>query len=173
MNTLDNVQSFEKIDNERKEINWKLDLKEKSIAIEILNKVDANVPFDIDLIYNNQNKKYYFIWNEKISLNIPLKFKDLNKIWDILIKIWNKDIQLFWDLYWRTISENTWLPNLIENEIVSNKKANLSKNEIEELFIFIMKVKWIPINDWQIDDSVCKNSNPTDECKNTLWNRDK
>jgi hypothetical protein len=45
---------------------------------------------------------------------------------------------------------------------------NLTKNDIEELFVFIMKVKWIPIEDWKLEDSICKWWISI-KCKQTLW----
>ena len=161
-------KSFEQIDNEEQKINEQIEKKEDLIALWVLETIDRQIPnVDIDLAIDRENNKYYFISNNKESLNIPLDLNQLPEIWSVLVKIFNNDIQLLWDLTSRSIAKDSLMPDLLEEKYIKNDK--LSKNEIEELFIFVMKSKWIPMEDWQLEETVCANWNVTNECKQALW----
>lgn len=168
MNSFENSQQFEIIDNESKKINEKLDKMEENAAIDLLNRIDAKVPFDIDLAFDRENNKYYFIWNEKNSMNVALDFKELEEIWNVLVEALNKDVQLFWSLYGRSLAEDTWTPDGLEKKLIETTWSNFSKDDIEEIFVFIMKTKWIPMEDWKIEETVCANWAVNDECKQAL-----
>ena len=161
-------ENFEKIDNE-KIINEKLDNKQEAIALWILKVIDIEIPnIDIDLAYDKKEDNYYILANNE-ALNIPIKLNNLPKFWAIMVKLFNKNIQLFWDLTWRSIAEDTWMPDWFEKKIIKDSDFNLSKNDIEEIFTFVMKSKNIPMEDWKLESTICKwwvNQN----CKEALWN---
>ncbi len=161
-------ENFEKIDNE-KIVNEKLDNKQEAIALWILKVIDVEIPdIDIDLAYDKKEDNYYILANNK-ALNIPIKLNNLPKFWSIMTKLFNKNIQLFWDLTWRKIAEDTWMIDWLEKIIIKDNDFNLSKNDIEEIFTFVMKSKNIPIQDWKLESTICKwwvNQN----CKEALWN---
>ena len=61
------------------------------------------------------------------------------------------------------------MPDWLEKKIIKDSDFNLSKNDIEEIFTFIMKTKNIPMEDWKLESTICKwwvNQN----CKEALWN---
>jgi len=161
-------ENFETIDNEQQKINETLDKKEDLVALGVIEAIDKQIPnIDLDLAIDRENNKYYFISNWNDHLNISIDFKDLPEIWSILVKLLNNDIHLFWDLNWRSIAKDTMMPDWLEEKFISDWK--LTKNEIEELFIFVMNAKWIPMEDWQLEDTICKWW-VNNACKQALWN---
>jgi len=167
MNKLENNKEYEIIDNESKKINEKLDKKEELIALWVLETIDSQIPnTDIDLAFDKENNKYYFISNSNESLNIWIDFNNLVELWSILVKLFNNNIQLFWDITWRSIAKDSLMLDWLEEKFVTSN--NFSKNEIEELFIFVMKTKWIPMEDWKLESSICKWW-VNNACKQALW----
>ncbi len=168
---LENNPTIEILDNETtlKQANQKLEKKERDLAINILKEIDSKVTPDIDLVYNDSLNKFNFIWNEKILLNISLDIWQLNILSKMLPDLFNMDIQLFGSLFGRSISEDTWKPDWIEKNFITTTDSSFTKNEIEELFIFIMKTRGISLEDWEIANTVCANWNITKECKLALW----
>ncbi len=161
-------EQFEQIDNEQQKINESLDKKEDLIALWILNTIDTQIKdIDIDLAIDRENNKYYFIANWKESLNIAIDLNELPEIWSILVKIFNNDIQLLWSITSRSITKDSLMPDWLEEKYITNN--SFTKNDIEELFVFVMKSKNIPIEDWSIEETVCANWNVTNECKQDLW----
>lgn len=128
----------------------------------------------------------YFLqidWN-----NLDIAIKSLNKL-DTIISIiekwvktkevnsfkkstwlWDNTLSLNWDLNFRNISINdSILPTWFDSKLVDSKDKILSKDEVEEIFKFIMNIKWIKKEDWDIESSVCRKNTIIDECKNELW----
>lgn len=130
-----------------------------------------NIDIDLAVDRSSEKNKYYFISGKEV-LNIPLEYEKLISVWNILLQLFSTDIQLVWDLYYRWIFEDTWKPDGFEKVLVESihKNREFSKNEIEELFIFVMKSKGINIENWKIESSICKNNDPNNDCKLDLWN---
>ena len=163
-------ENFEKIDNEKEQINKTLEKKEDLVALWVLEAIDIQIPnHDIDLAIDKQNNKFYFISWDK-ALNISFDLKNLPKAWKVLVELFNNNIQLSWDLTMRSINADTMMPNWLEKNFVNSQNSIFTKNDIEELFIFTMKTKNINEEDWEIEDTVCANSNVNNECKEALWN---
>ena len=163
------TQAPEIIDNENEKINKTLEKKEDLIALWILEAIDIQIPnHDIDLSVDRKNDKFYFISWDK-ALNIPLDLKNLPKIWRILVELFNNNIQLSWDLTWRSINADTMMPNWLEKSFINSQDNIFTKNDIEELFIFTMKTKNINIEDWEVENTVCADANVNNECKQALW----
>ena len=159
---------FEKIDNENLKISEQLDKKEDLVALWIIETIDKQIPnVDIDLAIDRENNKYYFIANNKESLNISFDLNQLPEIWSVLVKLFNNDIQLFWYIKSRSIAKDSLMPYWLEEMYITSN--DFTKNDIEELFVFIMKSKWISMEDWQLERAVCANWHITDECKKALW----
>ena len=148
-------KNIETIDNEEQKINETLEKKEDLIALWIIETIDKQISdTDIDLAVDRENNKFYFIANSKEALNIWFDLNKLPEFWAIMIKLFNHDIQLFGSLYWRSIAEDTWAIDWFEEKFISD--WDFSKNEIEEIFVFVMKAKWIPMEDWKLESTVCK-----------------
>ncbi len=163
--------NLEVIDNEKK-VDEKLQNLEDNQALWLLKLLDVQIPnIDIDLAVDREDKKYYFLSNywkgNQQVLDIPLEFNKLTKLWDLLVKLFNNDIQLFWSLHWRSIWKDTWMPDGLEEKFIES--WDFTKNDIEEIFVFVMNSKWISMNDWNIEETICKNSKVTGECKEALW----
>lgn len=92
------------------------------------------------------------------------KIKELTWLWD------NK-LSLNWDITGRSIIKNSSvLPVWFDDKIAKTTNKVLSKNDVEEIFVFLMNVKWIKKEDWKISSTICANNVITDECKDDLWN---
>lgn len=164
-------------------------------ALSVQNKYDAlykilnlskNIWENYDIkVAISPSKWYYFLQINWHKLNIEIKSLDeLDKILNSIEKsikislvgpveevvwLWDNKIYLNWDLTSRKIKINdSILPAPFDSEII-NSNNTLSKNEIEEIFVFIMKVKWIQKEDWDIKSTICRKNIITDECKNKLW----
>jgi len=165
------LHEFEEIIEPERIVQEKIE-KNKTDALDIVKDIDNKISgHTIDLAHDNKNNKFYFIWNNETSLNIPLSIKQVNELWEIIIKLFNTDIQLFGSLFNRAIAEDSWVPDWAEEKFINNKISSLSKNDIEELFVFVMETKKIPKDDWEIASQVCANWSITDECKQALWNK--
>lgn len=143
--------------------------------------------YDVKATIKPDTKSMFLIINWNL-LNIPLKKGKADNIissieewlknrindsqlWKAkeITWIWDNNIYLTWDLTGRTIKvDDNILPTLFDSEIINSKEI-LSKQEIEEIFILIMKVKWIKKEDWDIESTVCRKNKITAECKDELW----
>ena len=169
-------KSFEIIDNENPQIIEKLWTEEEKMALSTIKVIDKIVLWhDLDLAIDREKNRYYFVWDKKIALNIPLSFDKLIDLWTTLTTLFKSDkIQLAWDKYWRSIyTDKSLVPLAMEDELIKNWMSNLSKNDIEELFVFVNRIKWVNINNWEIDNTICANWKINQECINALWNLDK
>lgn len=158
-----------------KVLKTRLDNKEEVLALDILKKVDSQIPsFDINLWTDRENNKFYFILKNKenvnIPLSIPLSIGSLESMWESLVKLLNHDwaIQLIWWREWRAIAEVQmfWSEANADRIVNTSQKSWLSdeanideNNKTEELFKFIQTVNNIPEEEWKISDSI-KNSGP-------------
>ena len=166
-------ENFEKIDDESVKINEMLDGKEQDLALLILNSVDNLIPdVDIDLAFDKENNNYYFISNNTNSLNIPFDITQLIDAWYTLAQLFKTDIQLLWSLFDRSIKSDTWRVVWAEETIINDDKLGFEKNDIEELFIFVMKSKGINTEDWEIAREICANWEVNNDCKEALWNKE-
>ncbi len=160
----------------------------------IIKKIETKIPreYNIQLCINKKTwnysfKKYMLVENEKwetewkdVYLNSEIWPWDLQDICNILIQLFNEDIWLKWEKLSRIIlNKEWWIPEFLEEKIISfsDTKKGLTpeelrnkKNEIEELFVFVSKIKKIDINDWNIQSSVCALNKKTTACKEELWN---
>jgi len=174
---IDNDEFFkEKTDNELSKIEAKYESKENLVALWILQSIDKQIPeYDIDLAFDSNSKKYYFVAsdlgtnNYREKLTIPLNIQQVEEVGEILAKIFNKNIVLSWDLHSRFIHEDTWKPDGIEEWYASTVKNDLTKWEIEELFTFTMKTRNIAMEDWELSWPICKWAYDN-TCKQELWN---
>lgn len=126
---------------------------------------------NLDIRINSQEKLENIIkalekWLS-IEMDNSIEWKIKKQTW-----LWHYPLRLDWDLYSRKMIHDTLLPDYFDEIFIDNKESKLSKNEIEEIFIFIMNIKWIKKEDWNIASTVCKNNNVTEECKGKLWIHD-
>lgn len=187
---------------EKSEIPEKINsLEEKSKATqekyEILGKI-SNLSkilgnnYDLKVAINSKQWIYFLQinWNNlDISINSQEKLENISKALEkwLLIEtdnsiewkikkqtwLWDYSLKLNWDLTSRNIIiNNSLLPDYFDDNIINNKESKLSKNEIEEIFIFIMNIKWIKKEDWNIASTICKNNTVTEKCKDKLWIHD-
>lgn len=96
---------------------------------------------------------------------------DNSKKWKIknITWFWDNKVYLTWDVIGRSIKINdSILPTTFDSEIIDSEKF-LNKNEVEEIFVFLMNIKWIKKEDWEIEATICRKNTITDECKEALW----
>lgn len=83
--------------------------------------------------------------------------------------LWDNRLSLNWDITGRSININdSILPLAFDSEIL-NTETIFNKDKVEEIFVFIMNIKWIKKEDWNIESSVCRKNTVTDKCKDELW----
>ena len=153
------LEWYEIIDNEN--VDKKLcnieDNSERCEVERILSIIDSQTKYDIDLAYNSRTWKYRFISGETV-LNIPLTASKLEEVWDIIVEMLNNDdIYIGWYKFWRYIKvDEIWKFGIFNRDIIPMNDKSFTKNEKEELFKFVMDVKWIPIWDWEIEWPIIK-----------------
>ena len=171
MRTQEAQWTFELLNNEDKKVNKLLDKWQIETITWIIATIDAQIKwYDIDLAVDRENNEYYYIWNKTNSLRIKLTMENLVEVWWVLVDLFKNDLKLVWNIHERKIVNNQLLD---WRTFVSNWEYGLTKNDIEELFVFVMNTKWIEKDDWEIENSVCANWNVNDECLNALWNKQK
>lgn len=167
-----------------REINEKIDNLEKTLnikeALVLLKSIENDLKwYKLYLSINWSKNELYIIWQwkwDKILLNIPFKIGDVNNFSSTLNDIkkllnydWN--IQIIWWKEWRSIADIQWFwwdgnaQRLIHKWLPHWKDIDFyvdQNNKLEELFVFIQKLKWIPEKEWVISDKI-QNSTP-------LWN---
>ena len=171
MGQVENTWEIVLIDNEHEKMNELLEQAENrkhKIALWILNKIDSDVPkYDIDLAIDRSDNTYRIIWNDNVSFNLSLDLDSLDLYCDDIIKLLNYDwdIQLIWWKEWRAIAEKNliwWsaladrLVNNSQEHWLTDEHNRSENNKTEELFKFVQTLKWVPIEDWIISDSIKK-----------------
>jgi len=168
----------------------KLNELDKKIRIQaVLNNINPKIGTKnlVEIESNTNKDKFNFKINWK-KLNILLNIEQLEQIWEalvlllnkniqseqalgILVSLFNNDIQLFGDLWNRSIAKDSFMLDWFEERYIENSKTSLWKNDIEELFIIIMKAKWVPMDKWKIEKEVCHNGEVNDACRQALGNK--
>lgn len=130
-----------------------------------------NSKYTLELSHDSENDKYYIIsWDE--SLRIPLSQNEIRWNLKIIVNMlnaewhaftWENSLTLRWYRHNRYIYQNDWMMTSSDDtELYSlehyykedkNIKRSLN-NEAEDLFRFVMSLKWIPEEDWDYD-GVC------------------
>lgn len=180
---------WEKIDKIENKV---LPNKKKSEIIFLTSELSKNIwdKYDVKLAINPNNNSFYLGINDS-KLNIEItdieKFKNIknyleklitiqnNKdFWSIdkfkkFLSLWDNNIYLGWSAFWREIRvDDSVLPVALDSKLIDTDYTNLSKNEVEDLFKFTMKLNNIRIEDWDIESTVCHNNTITDDCKKNL-----
>lgn len=167
-----NPDNYEFIRNENPESIKKAIENQETKALVIIKKIDSQLTaYNIDLTIKRPDHTYKFIiWTN--CLEIPLTIDKLEEVWDILVKILNDPLFLEWSLSERKIEKKSFMNHVygIWKSIVDSNNSFLSKNDVEELFVFAQDVQNIHIDKWNIDNDVCANEEITRECKDALWN---
>ncbi|MDD4151995.1 MAG: hypothetical protein PHR68_05240 [Candidatus Gracilibacteria bacterium] len=183
---------------EKNEISEKINsLEEKSKTIqekyEILGKISnlskiLGSNYDVKVAINSKRGIYFLQINGNnldIAVNTQDKLENISKALEKGLLIETDDsiegkikkrtglgdysLKLNGDLISRSILiNNSILPDYFDDNIINAKESKLSKNEIEEIFIFIMNIKGIKKEDWNIASTVCKNNTVTEKCKDKL-----
>lgn len=195
MGNIENSNRIEIIDTETVDKNLdELSLKsEEVLAIGEFRAIESWIKwYDIDLAIDRKNNWFYIISGENV-LNIPLSIEEIGEVAKILKGIFNakwdfnsdnEELLLRWKQNKRRIVGDwgyLWPEHLLhENEETThgfvkdgkwefvNQSAMIYENNItEEIFKFAQKVKWIPIENWNIK-WVCKWP-INKECKQWLW----
>lgn len=166
-----NPENYDFIRNENSESVQNAIEKQETEALNIIKDIDSKIKQNIDLTIDRRDHSYRFIsWNN--CLNIPLSIENVKVVWDILVEILNDPLYLQWDLYGRELKKESifnWIA-WAWKVIAGSENSFLSKNDIEELFIFSQDLQNIHIDDWNIDNDICANEEITRECKDALWN---
>jgi len=164
------------------DIKKELDINEDRSCDEALNnlecKIRENFPWK-DSFYSYERDEKGFLYAVVNWEKLNIAFRDPQKLIDTLLVIdhalkTDNKIFLYGYLHWRFIVEKLpFFENLFKKKSVTLIQSwwnKTDKNNIEELFIFIMNQKWIDSSKWIIKWPICKW--PIDEaCINALWNR--
>mgnify|MGYP006409924751 FL=1 len=160
---IDNENQNETIEAiEKAKIDTNLDKLDLQNTLETLAVIDSAIPnYDIDLTYNPNEDKYYFLnpikwWWDNIfnKLEIGLNKNDIASIWEILVELFKaEDTQLTRSrANWLSIlTEKEYVPIIFESNIVSSWDLNLSEQDINKLYTFVKSTQSkFEIVDWKL-----------------------
>lgn len=161
-----NEKSAEEIKNS---INSEIDNIEDKIKItnslKYLIEIDSLIPkYNIDLSYNKNNWKFYFLSWEN-TLKIPLNSDEILNFWKELASVLNNDKTLWitWKRDFRRIYEvplfwwiSRWKQLIYRWTEFNWNNLDLSIAEqnnrfVEEIYKFTQNIKWIPENKWKTE----------------------
>ncbi|MDD5213830.1 MAG: hypothetical protein PHG82_05380 [Candidatus Gracilibacteria bacterium] len=182
---------------DKKEISEKMDsLNKKSYDVqekyEVLGKISnlskkLGTKYDVKVAISPVEGAYFLQINGN-KLNIEIKsHKELDKVIQAVeeglknrtdnskkgkIKqitgLGDNRLSLNGDITGRSININdSILPLAFDSEIL-NTETIFNKDKVEEIFVFIMNIKGIKKEDWNIESSVCRKNTVTDKCKDEL-----
>lgn len=167
---------------------WSIDENLNRLEVKIKAFNNPKAFFDYS---KNENGDYFAVVNHQ-TLNVTFKNQEqlvatLKIIAESLQS--SNDLELTWDLHGRYIVEklpfyqkilnvlqweypNHTLTQTWEYSEYNNNPSEFqqAKNNTEELFKFIMTLKWIPQDKWTIGGKICKTEN-TYQCISDLWNK--
>lgn len=143
------------------------------------NKINEKLIWIVDYYSYEKIWDYYYAIVDWIKLDIPLKNQEeliytLKNLKDLLTV--NQNLTLSWDKFMRYIEKDSSMLEKVKNIIknweawnilISSDSKKENKNYVEEVFEFVMAVKKIPKEDWNIEWQVCKSDK--ESCISELW----
>lgn len=143
-------------------------------------KIDSKLVDVTDYFSYEKDWNAYYAVVDWLKLDIPLYsqeqlVKTLNEIRILLMT--DSELTLSWDRHMRYIEKDLNIFSKVSNLIDSWELGNIlieawsnrdDKNYVEEIFEFVMSVKWIPKQDWNIWWEICKSDK--ESCIAELWN---